>query len=64
MWEPQGARGCRPRARRLVWATVSEEGSLEVRNKLKATALSFSGHVDSFSLRAKAAGTCGAERFS
>lgn len=43
---------------------MSEEGSLEVRDKLKATALSFSGHVDPFSLRSKATGICGAERLS
>lgn len=43
---------------------MSEVGSLEVRNKLKATALSFSGHGDPFSVRAKAIGTCGAEGLS
>lgn len=61
MWEPQGVRDWTPRAGIFVWVTVSEEGNLEVRNKLKATTLSFSGHVDPFNLRAKAAGTCGAE---
>lgn len=40
------------------------EGSLGVRSKLKATILSLSGNVDPFSLRAKAASTCGAERLS
>lgn len=64
MWEPQGVRGWRLRARRLCWAIVSEELSLEVKNKLKTTVLSFSGRVDPFSLRVKATGNCGAERLS
>lgn len=65
VWEHVGApgyQGLETQGEEAWLGHCMSEGSLEVRNKLKATILSLSGHVDPFNLRAEAAGAYGAER--